>query len=156
SQEAETQAQREEEARLARQRESDERARRVRRRVVWTSSWVGLLLVLGSASELWQARLSMDSDARTFSMLAAQALNEEKFDSAMRYALAALPPTGAILPIPHDEPEAMLAQAASRSRLVGMLGQEHSVRHIALSPDGARMAVGLANNTVAIWDARNK
>lgn len=125
------------------------------RRFAFALGGIGVLLLAVIASMI---AYDLDTDARearVFSSLANRASAEGRFELAMRYALAAYKPPGA-LPWTRDHPdlEARLGGAATMSRFEASFGDgRNPVRSAAISPDGQRIATASQDATVIIWDA---
>ncbi len=128
---------------------------RAQRRFAYALGGVGVLLLAVIVSMIAHDIDTDAREARVFASLANRASAESRFELAMRYALAAYKPPGA-MPWTRDHPdlEARLGGAATMSRFQASFGDGGSpVRSAALSPDGKRIATASQNAAVVIWDA---
>src|SRR5215471_17350759 len=101
--------------------------------------------------ETWASR-----ELTVFTARAIDAMKDEQFDRAMRYALMAYPPRGSIswLTPFSTELEGKLAGGARSSQLHRLLnGHTRQVLSTGFSPDGKRVVTASADNTARIWDA---
>jgi WD40 repeat protein len=103
-------------------------------------------------------------ELNVFTARATDAMKDEQFDRAMRYALMAYPARGSIpwLTPFSTELEGKLAGAAQSSRSrdemkadgsARLEGHSGSVQSAAFSPDSRRVVTASADNTARIWDA---
>src|SRR5262249_28165080 len=110
---------------LAREREqlekmaAEQQARaRFQRRAGRRVASVGVLVLAMLANVLWEQHKNTLRESRVFTTLAGIAMREEQFDRALRYAVQATPPRGALDSAAWTtELEAKLAGAALSSRL---------------------------------------
>jgi hypothetical protein len=122
-------------------RAQDATARQQRRaaRLLWTLA-IGVLATVGYVS--WESYDVARRELNVFTARATEALNEEKYDLAMRYALQAYPARGRL---PWTTPfstelEAKLAGGALSTRLHRTLkGHSGAVQDAAFSGDGKRV-----------------
>jgi hypothetical protein len=118
---------------------------------------VGAVLVLGVAiNALFSQYETTRREQSVYASPAANALRDEHFDRAMRYALQAYPPRGSIpwLTPYSTELEGKLAGGALSTRLSRLLKvHTGAVRSAAFSPDGKRVVTVSDDNTARIWDA---
>ena len=132
------------------------RTRRLQRNIgvlMAIASVVILIAGIGIAG-LLKGIATRSSDA--LARLSEQASDNQNYESAARYALAAL--AGADRPIlgyPSARAERALRSAEALSPTVAvLLGHKGYVSTAAYSPDGTRIVTASADNTVRIWDAR--
>ena len=95
-------------------------------------------------------------ELNVFTARATDAMMDEQFDRAMRYALPAYVARGSIswLTPFSTELEGKLAGGAQSSRLHRLLrGHTRQVRSARFSPDGKRVVTASFDNTARIWDA---
>lgn len=81
--------------RIARAREDIARTRRFQRLAGWGLAGIGLLLAVGLAAAIYQARSASEVESRVFASLANRAFEAGNCELAMRYALSGLPAEGA-------------------------------------------------------------
>jgi WD40 repeat protein/energy-coupling factor transporter ATP-binding protein EcfA2 len=136
--------------------EAEQNARaRFQRRSAWALAAVALLALAGLVGVVWQSRFTFEREARVFASLAADAIHQEQYDRAVRYAVAGLPPAGALPIAPwSDELEARLAGAAHAIRLGPVLKVAGSkILGAAFSPNGAWVVTGAHDGIARIWNA---
>src|SRR5262249_49451846 len=93
-----------------------------------------------------------------FTSLATQAMKEDRFDRAMRFALQAYPARGSLpwLTPFSTELEGKLAGSAQSARLHRVLkGHSSAVKTVEFSPDGKRLLTGSWDATARIWDVES-
>lgn len=114
-----------------------------------------VLLLLGGA--LWRARETEKREVLIYTSLAATAMNEDRHDRAMRFALQALPPPGCLFCAASTELEGRLAGAATlvRQQHVQKLVLTEGERVVATSFDARRVAIGGSNGLVRVVDPSN-
>src|SRR5262249_50031113 len=78
------------------ERQHIENMRRVQRRATWLLLGVALLVLGLLGNVLWQGRDVDRREQLVFTSLAAQAMKDEQFDRAMRFALQVYPARGAM------------------------------------------------------------
>lgn len=149
-----------EQARTEADRVQVARTRRFQKRAMWALMGVAVLLVAGLAGVIWQDIETTKREQAVFTKLAAQAMDEEQFDRAMRYALYAYPAKGTWPWTPvSPELEGRLGVAAMASRLRATFRHPGEVTvTAAFSPDG-RHAISAGgsfpdkgSNTARVWD----
>src|SRR5215475_10411323 len=121
--------------------------------------WGVTVLVLGMIGYLtWQAYDVSRREVAVFTSLAAQAMNDQHFDRALRYALQAYPARGRLpwLTPFSTELEGKLAGGAQSTRLHRLLrGHSQQIGVVAFSPDGTRILTASYDGTARIWDAES-
>jgi len=106
----------------------------------------------------WQSYDVAKREINVFTARATEALKDEQFDRAMRYALLAYPARGQL---PWTTPfstelEGKLAGAALSAQLHRQLeGHSGTVWSAAFSADGKRVVTASQDNTARIWDAES-
>jgi WD40 repeat protein len=104
----------------------------------------------------WKDYDVADRELNIFTARATDAMKDEQFDRAMRYALLAYPARGSIswfTPF-SSELEGKLAGGAQSSQLHRLLkGHTGQLRSAGFSPDGKRVVTASADGTARIWDA---
>jgi Tol biopolymer transport system component len=142
-------------AQLSKERQQIENMRRVQRRATWLLLGVALLVLGLLGNVLWQGRDVDRREQLVFTSLAAQAMKDEQFDRAMRFALQGYPARGAMPWAPFStELESKLAGGALSTRLHRVLkGHTDAVRSAAFSPDGKRVVTASVDATARLWDA---
>jgi WD40 repeat protein len=106
----------------------------------------------------WQSYDVAKRELNVFTARATDALNDEQFDRAIRYALQAYPADGRLLwTTPFStELEGKLAGGALSTRLHRVLnGHSNWVTSAAFSGDGKRVVTASGDNTARIWDAES-
>jgi WD domain, G-beta repeat len=141
-------------ARLGNERQQIENMRRVQRRVTWLLLGVALLVVGLLANVIMQDRDVIRREQVVFTSLAAQAMKDEQFDRAMRFALQAYPAGGAMPWAPlSTELQGLLAGGALSTYLHRVLkGHTGPVLTATFSPDGKRVVTASGDNTARLWD----
>lgn len=127
---------------------------RFQRRAGWLLAGLGVLLVVMLINVLWQQRQTQQAQSLVFTALAALALKEEQYDSALRYAVQAYPPAKALWPIkPPGELESILAGGALASRfLLALRGHGEDIFATAVSPDGTILTTS-QDKSARLWEA---
>jgi hypothetical protein len=124
-------------------------------RLLWTMG-VLVLAMLGYA--VWENYDVARREMNVFTARAADALHDEQFDRAMRYALQAYPARGRLpwtTPV-STELEGKLAGGALSTRLYRHLdGHSGPVVSAAFSGDGKRVVTASFDKSARIWDAEN-
>ena len=121
--------------------------------------WGVAALMVGSfAYVLLQGYDVSRREVAVFSDLATQAMNEGRFDRAMRYALQAYPARGHLpfLTPFSTELEGSLAGGAQSTRLHRILrGHSRQLKSVAFTPDDSRILTGSDDGTARMWDAES-
>jgi TIR domain/WD domain, G-beta repeat len=124
-------------------------------RLLWA---VASLVFLWFGYVLWKDYDLARRELNVFTARATDALNDEQFDRAMRYALQVYPARGRlpwITPF-STELEGKLAGGAFSTRLHRQLnGHSKPVDSAAFSGDGKRVVTASRDNTARIWDAES-
>jgi len=134
------------------------RAARLQRRMWGLLGGVAALVLAMVGYLTWQSYDLARREINVFTARATEALNEEKYDSAMRYALQAYPARGGL---PWTTPfstelEGKLAGGALSTRLRRLLkGHSGPVRYAVFSGDGKRVVTVSEDRTARIWDAES-
>ena len=134
------------------------RAARLQRRIWWLLGGVAALVLAMVGYVTWQSYDVARREINVFTARATEALNDEQFDRAMRYALQAYPARGRL---PWTTPfstelEGKLAGGALSTRLHRLLkGHSGSGQSAAFSGDGKRVVTASGDNTARIWDAES-
>ena len=117
--------------------------------------WGVLALVLAMlGGTLWQARETDKREVLIYTSLAATAMNEDRHDRAMRFALQAYPPRDCVFCAPSPELEGRLAGAPTLTRLRATFrGHTNAVFRAVFSPDGKRVVTASSDQTARLWDA---
>ncbi len=140
-----------EQARTEADRVQVARTRRFQKRAMWA-----LMGVAGLAGVIWQDIETTKREQAVFTSKVIEAINDNRYERAMRYALQAYPPAGALPWTPlSTELEGRLAAAANESRHVATLsGHAGEVRIVAFSPDGRRLLTGSDDfdPVLRVWD----
>jgi conflict system STAND superfamily ATPase/WD40 domain-containing protein len=146
-----------EHARLAEIATAQTRTARMQRRAMAALAGVGVLMLAMLGNVLWQQHDTARREMAVYTNLAAQAMKDEQFDLAMRYALQGYRPPGAMPWAPFSTAlEGKLAGAAlSNYSLRVFRGHARPVRTIAFSPDGKRVVTASRDNTARLWDAES-
>jgi WD40 repeat protein len=132
--------------------EATSRQQRRAARLLWG---VAALVAMMIGYVTWQGYDVAWREINVFTARAADALNNEQFDRAMRYALQAYPARDSF---PWTTPfstelEGKLAGGAQSTRLYRLLkGHSALVRYAVFSPDGKRVVTASADNTARLWD----
>jgi TIR domain len=138
-------------ARLGKERAQLEATARLQRRIAWLLGGVTVLVLAMVGYVTWQSYDVARREINVFTARAADSLNDEQFDRAMRYALQAYPARGRL---PWTTPfstelEGKLAGGALSTRLHRLF---KGVRSAALSSDGKRVVTASKDNTARIWN----
>jgi WD40 repeat protein/ABC-type oligopeptide transport system ATPase subunit len=146
-----------EHARLAEIEAGQVRTARIQRIAMGALAGVGLLVLAMLANVLWQQHDTDRREALVYTSLAAQAMNDEQFDRAMRFALQAYPARGAMPWAPFStELEGKLAGGALSTYMHRVLrGHTGVVRSAAFSPDGKRVVTASGDSTARLWDTES-
>ena len=130
------------------------RAARLQRRIWWLLGGVAALVLAMVGYVTWQSYDVARREINVFTARATEALNDEHFDRAMRYALQAYPARGGLpwaTPF-STELEGKLAGGALSTQLHRLL---KPVTSAAFSGDGKRVVTASGDNTARIWDAES-
>ena len=146
-----------EHARLAETAAAQARTARLQRIAMGALAGIGVLVLVMLGNALWQQHDTARREMGVYTSLAAQAMKDGQFDRAMRFALQAYPPPGAMPWTPFTtELEGKLAGGALSSQLRRVLsGHTAALTTIAFSPDGKRVVTASYDNTGRLWDAEN-
>jgi hypothetical protein len=131
---------------------------RQQRRIAWLLGGVAALVLAMIGYVTWQSYEVARREINVFTARATDALNDEQFDRAMRYALQAYPARGRL---PWTTPfstelEAKLAGGALSTQLHRLLaGHSQPVVSAAFSGDGKRVVTASRDGTARIWDAES-
>ena len=146
-----------EQARTEADRAQVARTRRFQKRAMWALMGVAVLLVAGLAGVIWQDIETTKREQAVFTSKVIEAINDNRYERAMRYALQAYPPAGALPWTPlSTELEGRLAAAANESRHIATLrGHSSEVRIADFSPDGRRLLTASDDfdSVLHVWDA---
>ena len=135
-----------ESTRLGKERAQIKATARLQRRIAWLLGGVAVLVLALFGYVTWQ------------SYRAADALKDQQFDRAMRYALQVYPARGRLpwTTLFSTELEGKLAGGALSTRLHRLLkGHSAWVRSAAFSGDGKRVVTASNDNSARIWDAES-
>ena len=118
--------------------------------------WVVASLMLALFGYVtWQSYDVSRREMVMFTSLATQAVKDDRYDRAMRYALQAYPARGSLpwfTPF-SSELEGRLAGSAQSSRLNRVFkGHSDAVNVVEFSPDGKRLLTASTDATARIWD----
>jgi WD40 repeat protein len=146
-----------EHARLAEIATAQARTARIQRIAMGALAGVGLLVLAMLGNVLWQQYDTARREMLAYTSLAAQAMKDEQFDRAMRYALQGYPAPGAMPWAPFStELEGKLAGAALSTYWLRVLrGHTGPVSTVAFSRDGKRVVTASGDNTARLWDAES-
>jgi WD40 repeat protein len=133
------------------------RTARMQRRAKAALIGVGLLVFVMLGNVLWQQHDTARREMLVYTSLAAQALKDEQFDRAIRYALQGYPAPGAMPWAPFStELEGKLAGAAMSSRLLHVFkGHGARINTAAFSPDASRVITASEDGTARLWDVES-
>jgi WD40 repeat protein len=124
-------------------------------RLLWTIAAL-VLVVFGYV--IWKGYNVERRELVVFTSLATQAMKEERFDRAMRFALQAYPARGSLpwLTPFSTELEGKLAGSAQSARLHRVLkGHSSAVNTVEFSSDGKRLLTASWDATARIWDVES-
>jgi hypothetical protein len=147
-----------ESARLGKERAQLQTTARQQRRIAWLLGAVAVLVLAMVGYLTWQSYDLARREINVFTARATDAMNDEQFDRAMRYALQAYTARGRL---PWTTPfstelEGKLAGGALSTRLHRVLkGHSEPVRYAAFSGDGTRVVTASDDDTARIWDAES-
>ena len=124
-------------------------------RLLWG---IGALVVAMIGYATWKGYDVERREINVFTARVSDAMREEKFDRAMRYALQAYSPRGhlpSLTPF-STELEGKLAGGAQSTQLHRLLkGHTGPVNSAAFSPDGRRVVTASFDNSARLWDAES-
>ena len=110
---------RDEVERLKRETAQTPRTRRLQRHAAWALAGIALLTAAGIIAGFVQSRLTAETEARVFSSLAQRAFDTGNCPLAIRFAVSALPPEGALpTTVRSQELEGQLIRAVSTCPLL--------------------------------------
>jgi hypothetical protein len=138
--------------RFGKERAQLEARARQQRLIAWLLGGVAALVLAMIGYATWESYDVARREMNVFTARATDALNEEKYDLAMRYALQAYPARGRF---PWTTPfstelEAKLAGGALSTRLHRLFSSV-----VDFSRDGERVLTASSDNTARIWDAES-
>ena len=129
---------------------------RSQRRLAIALAAVAVAVVTGGVVTIWQVR---EINRQTSQLLAAKAndaYGQGRFDRALRFAVAAMPPAGGTLLdpwVPEAEIEGIRAAWASRLE-ARLTGHRAALWSIDVSPTGRQVATASEDRTAIVWEAR--
>jgi hypothetical protein len=138
---------------MARAQAATARQQRRAARLLWGIAAL-VLVMIGYVT--WKDYDVEKREINVFTARATDAMKDDQFDRAMRYALSAYLARGSIswLTPFSSELEGKLAGGAQSSQLRRLLkGHAGWVQSASFSPDGTRVVTASYNNTARIWDA---
>ena len=146
----------------ARRRELDEidqsqNARALlQRRLALALAAVAFVVVTGGVVTMWQVREINRQTSQLLAAKASDAYAQGRFDRALRFAVAAMPPTARTLLDPWvAEAEIEGIRAAWASRLEARLtGHRAALWSIDVSPTGQHVVTASEDRTAIVWEAR--
>ena len=124
-------------------------------RLLWA---IGALVMAMVGYAVWKDYDLARREINVFVARATEAMNDQQFDRAMRYALQAYPARGHLswLTPFSTELEGKLAGGAQLTRLRRILtGHTGKVSSAAFSPDGKRVVTASSDTSARLWDAES-
>lgn len=130
-------------------------AARFQRRQSWALASIAAVVLAFFANTYFQQRELAHREMNIFTSLAATAMNDDRHERAMRFALQAFPPMGALPWSPFStELEGRLAAAAMlTTQRLTMRGHADDVRIASFSPAGRRIVTASLDAKAIVHDA---